>query len=840
MYKINRLKILIVLVLILGFSMVSGSVELKFKYWRFDPVKEFPEVSNEWKYSEFGKGEDIYIVQFDKPIGLKEIGLLEERVETIYDYIPDFAYLVRAKKTELDRLIKEGVIRVYLLYQPLFKVDFSAFEKDEDIKWIKVKIFNDFDLNLVESELEKLGAVVEKEFFEGEHIILRVKYRRELIGTLARIKFVKWIEPERYIYLFNDQTTWCLQSNEQGNHSIWDKGIKGEGQIVGILDSGLDYGSCFFRDDRNNVPGPNHRKVIAYRAYGGNMYDSCLLGHGTHVSGTCAGDDIYGNMSNYNGMAPKARITFGDIQGNSFVECYMGQLTLDTELDVIFGDSYNDGARVHTNSWGTMQNSYDTLSVAVDSFMWRHPDFLIFFANGNSGPAQATVSSPATAKDCVSVGATNRPPGQSSVAFFSSRGPTNDGRLKPTLCTPGVDVNSAKNTAGDQIVPSCNIIGLFMSGTSMATPSAAGSALLVRQYFVEGFYPTGQKNPNNSIIPSASLIKAMLIASADKMDGERPSNDQGWGRILLDDALYFQGDSNKLWISDEKVGLATGENKTYNIEVISSKHPLKIVLVWTDHPGAENTGLALVNDLDLTVTKSGTIYIGNNFLNGWSREGISDYDRLNPVECVFIENPEAGNYEIKVSAYNVPMGAFGKQHYSLVVTGDIRTSGMPTPTPTPIPTGTMIPTPTPTSSYVPTPTPTKTPSNYTPTPTIPIGPQVYLSLNKKYFSELDRFILKVRTINPGLAIYVDHYIILDLGEAFGENRFYFWPSWTTEPDFVRRLLSDYYNKESTILDFYIPENITPFGPLYFYTALLQPGTYNIISNIDSVEFYFRP
>ncbi|NTV04039.1 S8 family serine peptidase, partial [bacterium] len=87
---------------------------------------------------------------------------------------------------------------------------------------------------------------------------------------------------------------------------------------------------------------------------------------------------------------PKARITFGDIQGNTAIECWGGQLTITASLETIFGDAYNDGARVHSNSWGSTENAYDSMAWSVDNFVWGHPDFLLCFANGNSGPAGRT------------------------------------------------------------------------------------------------------------------------------------------------------------------------------------------------------------------------------------------------------------------------------------------------------------------------------------------------------------------------------------------------------------------------------------------------------------------
>ena len=111
------------------------------------------------------------------------------------------------------------------------------------------------------------------------------------------------------------------------------------------------------------------------------------------------------------------------------------------------------------------------------------------------------MSSPAIAKNAVAVGALDA--SYVKVAQFSSRGPTPDGRLKPDLVAPGSSLVSAADGEA------CGTV--TMSGTSMATPIVTAAAALVRQYFREGFFPSGAKTrlkyggPTDSFpCPSAS------------------------------------------------------------------------------------------------------------------------------------------------------------------------------------------------------------------------------------------------------------------------------------------------------------------------------------------------
>ncbi len=150
------------------------------------------------------------------------------------------------------------------------------------------------------------------------------------------------------------------------------------------------------------------------------------------------------------------------------------------DLNPIFQQAYNQGARIHTNSWGdnensSVQNNYSSGSQDVDEFMWNHKDFLIFFAAGNSGPGTGSVGSPSTAKSGVSVGATLRGTSAESMACFSSCGPTADGRIKPDITVPGSSIVSANN---DLSVSTNNCGTKSSSGTSMAAPGGAGLAAL--------------------------------------------------------------------------------------------------------------------------------------------------------------------------------------------------------------------------------------------------------------------------------------------------------------------------------------------------------------------------
>lgn len=653
---------------------------------------------------------EVVLVKFPGPVTAEQRKALDAAALRVYTYLPHDAFLVRLPAGRAAEASFQAEVGASWTgpYHPLYKISrwVAAVEAEEsgsrtaEPRSLMVQLYPDADLKEAIGAIRGLGiggiaGWRENPFFSRIRLLLTDGEIARFRADLARLPEVFWIDLEPRRELLNDTTVWVGQSGLASQTTpIFSHGIFGEGQTVGIIDTGIDADMCYFRDPSLGLPpvnacnggtvtDPAQRKVLAVNFLWSNECAGGIAAnewdtqdHGTHVAGTVAGDN-FANLLLHDagdGMAPGAKLVIqdggyqvdncGDLPG---IGCPV------VDLNPLFQQAYDQGARLHTNSWGdkenaAIQNDYSAGSQDVDEFMWNHKDFLIFFAAGNSGPGSTTVSSPSTAKSGVSVGATLRSTSANSMASFSSCGPTDDNRIKPEVTVPGSAIISGN---ADNNVASTNCNTKSSSGTSMATPGAAGLTALIRQYYMDGWYPTGFENGADAFTPSAALLRATLVNSAQNMTGTTaiPANCQGWGRVLLENALSFAPEARKLMVRED-AGFTTGstnEDRTYALLVNSSAEPLEVTLAWTDFPSTPAANPHINNDLDLIVTGPAGTFRGNVFTGGVSAAGGSA-DRRNTLEQVLLAAPTPGLYTVTVRSFNVPNGT---QPFALVATGDL-------------------------------------------------------------------------------------------------------------------------------------------------------------------------
>ncbi|MGA1849131.1 MAG: S8 family serine peptidase, partial [Thermoplasmatota archaeon] len=650
-----------------------------------------------------------WIVQFDGPI-LNEWRMdLERSGSRILGYLPKYCYLIEIGENTLPVLSNNAHIEGTSPYPSGMKTspEFYDYMTQGEDEWP-----NNWDDRLL-VELFSPDIATERMLQDLSPGVVQGSGTRYLLDMpissfedLIRLKGVRWVEPWYEYELHNNVSKYIT-----GTQMAWDDlGLTGKGQIVAIADTGIDTGTDNHSVDGDMIADLDNR--ITTSTWAGPS-SSDTHSHGTHVAGSVAGNGS-NSGGEIQGMAPEAEIFFQSIANQNAGN----RLEVPSNLSLLFQEAYDFGARIHTNSWGSsVYGAYTSSSWDVDWFLHNNPEMIILFSAGNSGMDYYkpwgtynpdgkidvdSIGSPATAKNAITVGASENyrleggysgyPWGIGSwlwkysldpiksdltsddptgMAAFSSRGPTDDGRLKPDVVAPGTNilsVRSTQTTATGWGAFAHNSNYLFMGGTSMSTPLTAGMVALIRDFY------NGTLGLDK---PSGALMKATLINGAtDLTPGQygtsnatiqeinrRPDNDQGWGRVNITESISPR--EGNLAFQDVKGGLQTGQSFETYLRVLSGAKELRMTLVWPDSPGDMAAAIKLVNDLDLIVqAPNGTIYHGNDLIHPYN----DTTDRINPVEGISVSDPFVGLWKITVNGTNIPLGP---QDFALVASGDI-------------------------------------------------------------------------------------------------------------------------------------------------------------------------
>jgi len=544
----------------------------------------------------------------------------------------------------------------------------------------------------------------------------------QTLSTIAALPEVEAVEPVRPIIPLNQDGVWVHQSfvgPSPQEMPIFDQGIFGCGQIVSVADTAQDHDSCYFADDVNGppptysclaapcpleLPDLGQRKDIIYYNWSPTdtgEEDTCPTvwftgsGHGTHTSGSVAGDNVpYADCNGYSsanrnggdGQAPGARLVMLELgDGLEYLNDLEG--TIWNIADV----AYRSGARIHSFSFGGVCHDalgqciagctlpYDSLARDADLAMWTYPDLLLVNAVGNAFqfcPPPVSVVTPAVAKNLLVVGGLEHGVSAGIVMDESSRGPVFDGRLRPTIVAQGRAVVSA---ASDANLLSDNCTTCSLDGTSMSAPTVAGLAALVREYYAEGFYAAGSRNPAQGFTPSGALLKATLIDGTVDISTPGADFDSGFGRALLGSTLAFSGYPFVLRVDDHSGGITTGSVVNHAFDV-SSSEPFRATLVWTDYPAELNAATARVNELKLeAIDPDGNVWFQTlDPATGapiQTMDPADPPDDLNTEERIVFASPASGRWVVRVLGVDVP---WGPQPFALVVRGAMTDCAPPT------------------------------------------------------------------------------------------------------------------------------------------------------------------
>ena len=512
--------------------------------------------------------------------------------------------------------------------------------------------FTDTEGNALTQEVETFIPLVFSPFHQWDEGRFQGILTSENLVEIAAQPSLRILRFEPLFSGDNNQARTHMKTSQMT--SYFTTGLDGSGQIVAVADSGLD-------EDHGDF---GTRVLSSNDVIGDGSTADKHSGHGTHVACTVLGD---GTQGGYSGVATSAELYFQAMENDN-----TGNFQ-SPSLNYLLNSAYSAGAYTHTNSWGSSlesdQGKYTSESEDVDdrsNYYDRYYNgrngLTILFAAGNDGPDSGTVGAPSTAKNTITVGNhQNRYSGApDSIMSGSSRGPTDDGRIKPDIIAPGGYVRSCRaQEAGDTDGATwSNTYYLEYTGTSMATPNAAGAAVMVREYLEEI-----AQRPS----PQGALVKALLILGAEDVGArDIPNDDEGWGRLNLRNTLA-PTTGQGIWVDDRSVLSGTGNSKTYTFNISQGNSRFKTVLAWSDERGSPFSNTQLVNNLDIEVTNpSGDVFLGNDFVNGRSTtNGVSD--NINNVEVVMVDSAEIGIWTVKVK--DALHGGSRAQPFALAVMG---------------------------------------------------------------------------------------------------------------------------------------------------------------------------
>jgi subtilisin family serine protease len=449
----------------------------------------------------YAKGQrGYYIVQFAGPVLADWKAEVEAQGAELLEYIPDFAFKARMNPGQARKVAEQDAVSWVGIFQPAFKLRPGMLDAESE-QLYRVRVHRGAEAALARSQVLATGA----RLFGGSGESFVVRADAAQLEAMARVLDVGWIERFEFRQKHNEYAGAIVGANT--SHA---NGYDGSGQTVAVADTGLGTGTASGAHPSID-PG---RIVTIHDRVGVSDDPSCYVvsddgahdvasGHGTHVAVSAVGA---GNAIGVGeGTAPGAKLVFQAVE--NLVQ-FQGLCSLSLANDYylfgipydireLFQQAYDDGARVHSDSWGSPNlGQYDIDSFYVDDFIWNHPDMTIAYSAGNSGDdfdydgyADTAVisgpnerhylSTPATAKNLITVGASeNDRQGNydcdpvatncegvndifwygwawplefgigpiagdltagnaEQMAGFSSRGPTHDNRIKPDIVAPG-------------------------------------------------------------------------------------------------------------------------------------------------------------------------------------------------------------------------------------------------------------------------------------------------------------------------------------------------------------------------------------------------------------------
>lgn len=568
------------------------------------------------------------LVQLDDHLQKGQRQALQAAGVDLLAYLPDRAYAATVRAdADLNRLRTLGVRHIsafhasYKLHPRVTEQSFAAWSDYGGGRRIfAVEIMPDVSLDEAALLLEQAGAEAGHRWDAAHTILIAIEPHR--ISEIAAVDAVLFInEAPPPLSEVNDVVRTRLFVNEIQAAPY---NLSGTGTTILVYDGGMV-----------DSTHPDFQTRVRWSETG------AIAAHATHVAGTVGGAGVQNNA--YRGMAPAARIISGEY--DACIPYCLYESPNDFEADYTQARVAH-GIKMTTNSIGAnidpngypcaWLGDYETTSRLLDRLISNTAGtpLIMFFAAGNERngsncgmPTYACMSVPAGAKNIISVGATTSTDG---MASFSSYGPTDDGRIKPEISATGVNVTSCSPGPGYGYQD--------MSGTSMATPAAAGTALLI----LEQWYRIFPGSPD----PLPETMKAILINSTTDIEAAGPDYRSGFG--LVNGLKAVQ---NLIAGGVLESALEVGEVYSRQFTVPAATPQLDVSIAWSDIPAAGNVIPTLVNDLDLLLIDPSSAEhlpwkLRTNNPAAPAQRGV---DSVNVCERVTVMNPVAGTWTLRVT-----------------------------------------------------------------------------------------------------------------------------------------------------------------------------------------------
>lgn len=520
-----------------------------------------------------------------------------------------------------------------------------------------VEITKDYNVTLIKNKALEFKELEANERARAYDFALKNNLPLSYTDNEGNFHQLMKLTPDGYpIYFATEnqaasKSTRAIQLNTGGSLGL---NLNGQGMVARVWDGGK------VRTTHNHFGG----RVECVDDPNGTTYAS----HATHVTGTVLAD----GAAAIKGMAYQAT-------GRTFEWTDDETEVLSEVLNGMLISNHSYGVPV-TSTGGTTLPSWYIGTYGQDAKNWDEiaylsPYYLMVASAGNDGLNQNNIEPIAygydkltgnkTAKNNLVIAnaqdASVDTNGNLTAAVLintsSSQGPTDDRRIKPDITGNGTNLTSSNSTS--------NTATTTMTGTSMSSPNVAGTLLLLQQHY----------NNVTTKFMKAATLKGLACHTADDAGNVGPDAIFGWGLLNAKAAAQaITGNGLNAWISEEN--LNQGQSFSMTVKSLGTT-PLAASITWTDVPGldpnngqrgANDLAKALVNDLDIRITRNASTYYPWKLDTDPTADAIRTQDNaVDNVEQVKIDSPTAGDYTITVTHKGTLVT--GKQNYSLVITG---------------------------------------------------------------------------------------------------------------------------------------------------------------------------